>query len=459
MPSTTTHSEPLIYAPAGTIQPTLRQTRGGTVCEALGIPYARAVRFGYPAPVNLPDFGDPFIADTPAPAAPQHLRGASDDIRQSVLMSEECQNLSVIAPADAPASARERATGGTTAAPTLPVMVYFHGGSYVVGSGDGARYNPERLVLDERVIVVRVTFRLGLLGFLGGSEERPANLGLLDAREALRWVKANIAAFGGDPDNITIFGQSAGGDLVTQLLLTEGVLDEGLVHRAICQSAPIEFVNRKQKLNAAMLKATAKIPADAPAEVFGTRAWKMVVQSPLHDGLYSAMMPFGTQYGHYPLPDLADVPAAWEAIAPRVQVLIGANLRESAYFVPDPARKLGRLGRAAHRVAEYLVHKGSTEMYIEPARRFMQRHRAAGGEGASYTLAVGHPLNHLYSAHCTELALLFDNPAWAGSKLRAGALPGEFQPQGVAFRGIWAGFARTGEIREDLAAVARISFE
>lgn len=59
----------------------------------------------------------------------------------------------------------------------LPVMVYFHGGSYAVGSGDGARYLPTRLVLDENVVVVSVTYRLGVLGFLSGSEERPARSG------------------------------------------------------------------------------------------------------------------------------------------------------------------------------------------------------------------------------------------------------------------------------------------
>lgn len=422
---------------------TLLAVEDGAVVRASGIPYARAERFHYPHSVRLADFGDPFVADSPAPAAPQFLRGKDGDIRQSVLMSEECQNLSIVFPADVAPSEK------------LPVMVYFHGGSYVVGSGDGARYNPVRLVADEQVVVVTVTYRLGLLGFLGGSKERPANLGLLDAREALRWVKQNISAFGGDSENITLFGQSAGGDLVTQLLLAEGVMDEGLVHRTICQSAPIELVNRKQKLAAAMVKKTSDIPADAPVEIFAERGWKMLVQSPIYDGLYSAMMPFGTLYGHYPLPNVEQVEDAWIKIAQRVDVLIGANMRESAYFVPQPPKYLGKM---AQKVAELLVEKGSCEMYIEPARRFVRRHRAAGGNATSYVLRVGHPLNYHYSAHCTELALLFENSCWDGDKLLAGSYPNERAEQGRALRAIWAEFARSGVIRSELAGSARIEF-
>lgn len=429
----------LIHARSGTVL----AIEDGAVIRARGIPYARAERFHYPEPVDLADFGDPFVADSPAPAAPQFLRGKDDDIRQSVLMSEDCQNLSVVFPADVEAGEE------------LPVMVYFHGGSYVVGSGDGARYNPVRFVQDERVIVVTVTFRLGLLGFLGGSKERPANLGLLDAREALRWIKHNISAFGGDSENITIFGQSAGGDLATQLLLAEGVVSEGLVHRAISQSAPLELVNRKQKLAAAMLKKTAKIPADASVEIFAERGWKMVMQGPHYDGMYSGMMPFGTLYGHYPLTAPDEVENAWKKVAPHVDVLIGANLRESAYFVPESPKCLGSLGKA---VIDYLINKGSREMYIEPAQRFVQRHRTAGGHGVHYLLQVGNPLNHLYSAHCTELGLLFENDSWEGDELLAGAYPLERATQGKALRAIWAEFARSGEVRVDLADRAKIKF-
>lgn len=95
-------------------------------------------------------------------------------------------------------------------------------------------------------------------------------------------------------------------------------------------------------------------------------------------------------------------------------------------------------------------------MYIEPCRQFVERHRAAGGSGAQYILRVGHPLHYLYSAHCSELALLFENPMWAGDKLLAGAYLSERQEQGKALRAIWAEFARTGKVRKDLATQAQI---
>ena len=118
----------------------------------------------------------------------------------------------------------------------LPVMVWLHGGSYTSGSGDLAIFDPAVLVAETRVIVVSVTYRLGLFGYLSTSTGRPANLGLLDQIEAFRWVQRNIASFGGDPGRVTAFGQSAGGDAVAHLMATPDAAS--LFQRAIIQSAP-----------------------------------------------------------------------------------------------------------------------------------------------------------------------------------------------------------------------------
>ncbi|WP_237203806.1 carboxylesterase family protein [Rothia endophytica] len=427
----------LITAPAGTLRGYIQDGLG----RATGIPYARAARFGRPQPVALSDFGSPYPATSPSPAAPQKIRGAGADIRQSVLVSEDCQNLSVSFPPHA-------AQGEN-----LPVMVYFHGGSYLVGSGDGARYLPTRLVLDENVVVVSVTYRLGVLGFLGGSEERPANLGLLDAIEALRWIKKNIAAFGGDASNITIFGQSAGGDLCTQLMISDGVAEEALFQRVICQSAPLDLVNHKQKLSAHLLRKTSRVTLETPAEQVGALGWKLVLANPLRFGLYPAMMPFGTQYGHFPLPKFGRQDDAWAAVAPQIEILVGHNHRESAYFLPKPPSALGKVAR---QVYEALVARGTQDIYRRPAEQFAHRHRAAGGKATTYLLRTGHPLNHLSGAHCTELGLLFANPAWQEDNLLAGLNSDELERQGVALRALWAEFARSGSLRQELAPQARI---
>lgn len=431
-------SQYLFHTPVGAIQ----AHRRGTLVEALGIPYARAQRFTYPYPVEARDFAEPFVANQLAPAAPQFIRGNGNaDIRQSTLISEDCQNLSVILPADL--SEGER----------LPVMVYIHGGSYVVGSGDGARYSPEKLVGEHRVILVRVTYRLGILGFLGGTKGRPANLGLLDVREALRWVKRNIESFGGDTENITVFGQSAGGDLVSRLLISEGVVDEGLIHRAIIQSAPLDYIFGKDKMASAMVEAVEqKLAADAPAEDYGALAYKMQVQSVLKYGVHRPLMAFGTQPGHYPLPAEAELDVAYRAVAAKVPVLVGSTRRESAYFAPSKLRGW-RL-----RALEPVVRWFSWHVYAVPAQRFVDRARSAGGQATRYYLETGHPLHRLASAHCTDLGLLFDNPSWDGSVLHAGAYSHEREAQGVALRAVWASFAKDGVVRRDLGKAARVEF-
>ncbi|MDT0188873.1 carboxylesterase family protein [Rothia terrae] len=422
----------------GNIQPHQR----GSVMEVLGIPYSTSVRFGYPQPVALEDLPADFDPSQPAPAAPQFIRGGGQpDIRQSVLMSEDCQNLSVIMPADLQVGEQ------------LPVMVYFHGGSYVVGSGDGARYNPDKLLAEHRVVLVRVTYRLGILGFLGGTKERPANLGLLDAREALRWVKKYISQFGGDPNNITAFGQSAGGDLISRLMISEGVIEEELIHKAIIQSAPLDLIHGKEKMAEFMLnKVIEKLPVDAPYEQYGELAYKMQMQNPIKFGFERSTMAFGTQLGHYPLPVAKDVDASYAKVAQHIKVLIGSNKRETAYFISH------KLPYRVMRTIEPITRYFSQKMYAKTADHFAERHRKAGGEATRYLLQTGFPTHRMASAHCTELGLLFDNPSWKGSDLFGGLYAHEREEQSQAVRDIWATFAKTGEIRRELANKARIEF-
>jgi carboxylesterase type B len=125
----------------------------------------------------------------------------------------------------------------------LPVMVWFYGGAFAGGSGSMPMYGGEALAR-KRAVVVSVNYRVGVLGFLahpGLTAESPnhssGNYGLLDQIAALKWVRENIAGFGGDPNCVTIFGESAGGGSVAVHLLSP--LSRGLFHRAIIQSAPV----------------------------------------------------------------------------------------------------------------------------------------------------------------------------------------------------------------------------
>ena len=129
-------------------------------------------------------------------------------------------------------------------------MVWIHGGGYFIGTG--STYNGTKLARQGRVVVVTINYRLGVFGFLSTEDSvMPGNYGLLDQIQALKWVKDNIANFGGDPTSVTIFGESAGSSSVSILVLSP--LAKGLFHRAIMESgvslAPWGHVQPTQKLS------------------------------------------------------------------------------------------------------------------------------------------------------------------------------------------------------------------
>ena len=125
-------------------------------------------------------------------------------------------------------------------------MVWVHGGAYILGSASQPLYDGRVLAGGGEAIVVTVNYRLGAFGFLDLSEfDTPrrrfdSNLGLRDVLAALRWVRDNIAAFGGDPDRVTLFGESAGAGIITTLLTSPAA--EGLFSGAIAQSSPATSV-------------------------------------------------------------------------------------------------------------------------------------------------------------------------------------------------------------------------
>ncbi len=139
--------------------------------------------------------------------------------------SEDCLYLNVFTPP------------GVRAGETLPVMVWIHGGALVLGESDD--YDPEPLLATQRVIVVTMNYRLGYLGYLAetGLDAEPhlkANYGLMDQQAALGWVKRNIASFGGNPHNVTLFGESAGGLSTLSNLISPAVA--GLFSQALVES-------------------------------------------------------------------------------------------------------------------------------------------------------------------------------------------------------------------------------
>ncbi|MFT3661107.1 MAG: carboxylesterase/lipase family protein [Gordonia sp. (in: high G+C Gram-positive bacteria)] len=220
-----------------------RRTRRGTA-SWLGIPYAAPpvgpLRFRAPQPVapwtevlECDEYGSAPIQDRLFTARANgrfHPR------------SEDCLTLNVFAP-------------DTVSTAPRPVMVFFYGGAYLLGGTSTPIYDGAFLARARDVIVVTVNYRFGAFGFLDlsaySTPERPfdGNCGLRDMVAALEWVQRNVAAFGGDPDRVTVFGESAGGAAVLTLLSTPAA--EGLFSRAIAQSPAADLVVHRD--NAALL--------------------------------------------------------------------------------------------------------------------------------------------------------------------------------------------------------------
>ena len=214
------------------------KTRLGTVVGSAeegvqtfkGIPYAKPpvanLRFAAPQPaeawqgeLQATEFGAAAAQDG---AAMMGIKEISDD----------CLYLNVWAP-----------TGEQKA---RPVMVWIHGGGFFIGSGSQELYEGKNLAVHGDVVVVNINYRLGISGYgflssvLGNENTFSVNNGLLDQVAALQWVQDNIADYGGDPDNVTIFGESAGGMSVGALLGTPKA--KGLFHKAIIQSGSADHV-------------------------------------------------------------------------------------------------------------------------------------------------------------------------------------------------------------------------
>ena len=184
--------------------------------------------------------------------------------------SEDCLYLNIWTPVEKPAEA-------------IPVMVWLHGGGFIIGQGSYTARDGQRLAARNNVVVVSINYRLGIFGFLAHralTAEDPAhptsgNYGIEDQTAALRWVRDNISAFGGDPNNVTIFGQSAGGIGVCAQLASPGA--KGLFHRAAIQSGPC--VNPMSSLAAVSKlgeQAAASLACDTAADTLGCMRGKSV---------------------------------------------------------------------------------------------------------------------------------------------------------------------------------------
>jgi para-nitrobenzyl esterase len=228
-----------------------------------------------------------------------------------------------------------------------PVMVWLHGGAFAYGSGNRAVTDGGNLARRGDVVVVSVNHRLNIFGFLhladiGGERwAHSGNAGMLDIVAALQWVRDNIAGFGGDPANVTIFGESGGGGKVSVLLAMPAA--RGLFHRAVIQSGAAIRVSTRERATALAAAALAELgiargDLERLAEVPAARLAAAI--APASRAVGRPPLPLLDRYDFGPVVDGDDLPAQpfdpdAPAIAAAVPLLIGGTREESGFFLAD----------------------------------------------------------------------------------------------------------------------------
>jgi para-nitrobenzyl esterase len=356
-----------------------------------------------------------------------------------------------------------------------PVMVWLHGGAWTVGSGNNPGYDGSNLARRGDVVVVTVNHRLGLLGFLylaelgGDAFADSGNVATLDMVAALEWVRDNIAAFGGDPGNVTIFGESGGGWKVSTLLGSPRAA--GLFHRAVVQSGPlIDAVDPVQATTAAK-GLLDQVGASSVDELISLPVEQLVAaQLQLTGG---ALGGNGVAIG--PVLDGRTIPRHMFEPDPapsarQVPVLIGTCKDEMTLF---------SLGLDAERFDEEALRKAAAEMFGDRADVVLEAYRSGRPDATPMQLyvamgtdrfrvgsiriaerlaAVGSapvwmyrfdyesPLwgGRLGAPHAMEIPFVFDNLGVEGGLSLHGDRP-DAQDLADRVSEAWLSFARTGD--------------
>ena len=397
-----------------------------------GIPYASAGRF------SLPEDPEPWTevrsSRAYGPTCPQGPRTGWYDDNQAFAMhwddgfpDEDCLRVNVW-------------TGSIKEGAGRPVMVWLHGGGFSAGSGQELiSYDGTNLARDHGVVVVSLNHRLNTLGFLdlsafGGKYAHTGNLGMLDIVKALEWVRDNIAAFGGDPGNITIFGQSGGGGKVSTLMAMPAA--RGLFSKAVVQSGSItELMSPKysRRIGAATVEALGINPASVDeivnvpyADLLDAyqKAVEKVRQEAAEDGEMSSNFLNAILFGALPVVDgevIPFQPSTPEALAfsKDIPVIIGTTYNEFTPDQEDPIFRPLALAQAADRSAA-----GCAPVYL-----YLFKWASPVLDGA------------FGSTHCLEIPFIFDNVLLHRTFTGGGEAAVEL---GHRMSDAWVAFAKNG---------------
>jgi para-nitrobenzyl esterase len=472
---------PTTPTPTGLVRTEVVQTTSGPVRGTFerdanvyrGIPYAEApigdLRFAPPRPRT--PWTEVLDATTFGPASHQNVDQLSMDMPgaehyyyrpATVVLDEDSLNLNVWTPA-APHDE------------SAPVLVWIHGGGFLTGSGGSDWFDGARLAAREGIVVVTITYRLGLLGnlWLGDLDPDATNLGTRDQIAALAWVRDNIGAFGGDPARVTVAGQSAGGMSVAALLVAPAAT--GLFRHAIVHSGHLEMMpdaDRARAQTATVLDALHIEPGPDALRQLREVSTIRILQA-------QRLTPIGTVA---PVADGTVLPidpvAALASGASRDVVLLQGNTAtENALFrvTGSPGLPADTSLRAAvaamaapldptaaaidAAVAEYEADSLTVDEawdratgdvgWLIPARRMTDAHTRSGGTTYAFEFGWRSPARDgsVSAAHEVDVPFLFDNldATGVGDLLGAGVTD---DPAAVrlaaAMSGAWAAFVRDG---------------
>ena len=360
-----------------------------------------------------------------------------------------------------------------------PVMIWLHGGAYQSGGGHQVFYAGGKLARCGDIVVVSINYRLGALGYLYLPEAETAggvaaNRGLLDQIQALRWVRDNIAAFGGDPANITICGQSAGGGSALALLADPEA--RTMIHRAILQSSSTSTlsIERASEISAAF-HAAAGVPRGDIARLKALPIALIVaaqrkVQMDIAAGgdrtiAYQIVSPT-------PSCPLNPAKAVSQGAAKGIPLLIGSTLDEghawlaqddtlvaaTNFDVVDALAKAGDFAAAAgdlpddrravaEKPWELLSAMMTWAVFEKPARRLADAHASHGGDAYVYRFDWRPTADATFGAcHCIEIPFVFDNlDGWPTAAMMAGHDPAAVAEVTRMVQGAWISFIRDGK--------------
>ncbi|MCM2416835.1 carboxylesterase/lipase family protein [Streptomyces sp. RKAG293] len=413
-----------------------------------------------------PGWSDTLDATAHGPSSPQAVRQVDPILGGHGLppFDEDCLTLNVWTP-------------GTDDA-RRPVLVWIHGGAFISGSGGMPNYSGETFARDGDLVVVTLNYRLGPLGLLyfasdDGTEQ--GNLWLTDQLAALRWVHDNIAAFGGDPDNVTVAGQSAGA--LSTAALAGHASGGRLFRRAVLQSVPLAMPLATPDEALARTAAYLEMVGAKDGDELRAVPWPRLVEATA--GLLAATM----EWGHWTVPFMPVLDGGTRARQPvdnllagpgaDIDVLIGWTREECAFtfalgeaYASTTKEQVLRRAQdsfgdgAAEAYASYeaarpgarpidvLIDLTTDELFRKPALAFAEA-RAAGGRPVwTYEFDFPTPAHdgRLGAPHCLELPFVFDNfDKWAHAPFLAGMDTRIRDGLARSMHQAWISFIRTGD--------------